>query len=65
MPWELGYLPLRASSLPRLAEVTWRRRREWLEWGDAVRAGGGTLFERISGRLGSDAGNGSTVEAVG
>jgi hypothetical protein len=55
VPWELGYLPLHRSLRPRLAEVTWRRRAEWLEWGDAVRAGGGTLFERVSGRLGTDA----------
>ena len=65
VPWELGYLPLQRSLRPRLAEVTWRRRAEWLEWGDAVRGGGGTLFERISGRFGSDAGNGTTVDAVG
>jgi UDP-MurNAc hydroxylase len=55
VPWELGYLPLHRSVSCRLAEVTWRRRAEWLEWGDAVRGGGGTLFERVSGRLGTDA----------
>jgi UDP-MurNAc hydroxylase len=55
VPWELGYLPLHRSLSPRLAEVTWRRRAEWLEWTDAVRGGGGTLFERVSGRLGTDA----------
>jgi hypothetical protein len=54
VPWELGYLPLHRALSPRLAEVSWRRRAEWLEWGDAVRAGGGTLFERIAGRLGTD-----------
>ncbi len=56
VPWELG-LPAahRSRCGPRLAEVTWRRRAEWLEWVDALRAGGGTLFERISGRVGSDA----------
>ena len=60
VPWELGYLPLTRSLRPRLAETTWRRRAEWLEWGDALRVGdGGTLFERISGRLGSDAGTGA------
>jgi len=56
VPWELGYLPLTRSLRPRLAETTWRRRAEWLEWGDALRVGeGGTLFERISGRLGTGA----------
>jgi hypothetical protein len=54
VPWELGYLPLQHVVRPRLLEVTWRRRAEWLEWGDAVRAGGGSLFERVSGRLGTD-----------
>jgi UDP-MurNAc hydroxylase len=55
VPWELGYLPLQRSVRPRLAGVTWRRRLEWLEWGDAMRgAGGGTLFERVSGRLGTE-----------
>ncbi|MEX1007232.1 MAG: MBL fold metallo-hydrolase [Acidimicrobiia bacterium] len=52
VPWELGYLPLRRSVSPRLAEVVWRRRREWLEWADALRSGGsGSLFERLSGRF--------------
>ena len=54
VPWELGYVPLQRSLRARLAEVTWRRRGEWLEWGDAVRAGGGTLFERVSSRLKTD-----------
>ena len=39
VPWELGYLPLQHAVGPRLAEVTWRRRAEWLEWGDAMRGG--------------------------
>jgi hypothetical protein len=56
VPWELGYLPLHRAARIRLAEVTWRRRLEWFEWGDAMRAGsGGTLFERVSGRLGTGA----------
>jgi hypothetical protein len=54
VPWELGYLPLQRAVRPRLLEVTWRRRAEWLEWGDAVRGGAGSLFERVSGRLGTD-----------
>jgi hypothetical protein len=54
VPWELGYLPLQRSLRARLAEVTWRRRGEWLEWADAVRVGGGTLFERVSSRLKTD-----------
>jgi len=65
VPWELGYLPLQQSLRPRLAEVTWRRRAEWLEWGDAMRGGGGTLFERVSGRLGTDTGEAATADAVG
>src|SRR5262249_12322407 len=56
VPVELGYLAVRQGLLPRLAEVTWRRRLEWLEWVDAIRATpGGSLFERVSGRLGSTA----------
>ncbi len=50
VPWELGYLPLRRSIGWRLAQVTWRRRLEWLEWTSALR-GSGSLFERLSGRL--------------
>jgi hypothetical protein len=60
VPWELGYLPLQHALRPRLVEVTWRRRAEWLEWGDAVRGSGGSLFERVSGRLGTD----STVDVA-
>ena len=56
VPWELGYLPLHRGIRPRLVEVTWRRRLEWLEYADAFRGqAGGSLFERISGRLGPDA----------
>jgi hypothetical protein len=52
VPWELGYVPLRASFGRRLAEVGWRRRREWLDWTDALRGGsGGSLFERLSSRF--------------
>jgi hypothetical protein len=52
VPWELGYVPLRGSVTRRLAEVGWRRRREWLDWTDALRGGsGGSLFERLSGRF--------------
>ena len=52
VPWELGYVPLRGSVGRRLAEVGWRRRREWLDWTDALRGGsGGSLFERLSGRF--------------
>ena len=60
VPWELGYLPLQHAVRARLLEVTWRRRAEWLEWSDAVRGGGGSLFERVSGRLGTD----STVDVA-
>jgi hypothetical protein len=49
VPWELGYLPLHRSVSARLARVGWRRRNEWLEWVDALRAGGsGSLFQRLS-----------------
>jgi UDP-MurNAc hydroxylase len=49
VPWELGYLPLRGATLPRVAAVAWRRRREWLDWGAALRGvGAGSLFERLS-----------------
>ena len=42
----------RIASSRRLAEVGWRRRREWLDWTDALRGGsGGSLFERLSGRF--------------
>ena len=51
VPWELGYLPLQRSVGGRLAGVTWRRRDEWLEYLDALRGGGGTLFERLSDRF--------------
>jgi UDP-MurNAc hydroxylase len=52
VPWELGYVPIRRSASRRLAEVAWRRRREWLDWTDALRSGGtGSLFERLSGRF--------------
>jgi UDP-MurNAc hydroxylase len=52
VPWELGYVPLQRSVSRRLAEVGWRRRREWLDWTDALRGGsGGSLFERLSGRF--------------
>jgi UDP-MurNAc hydroxylase len=53
VPWELGYLPLHRSVAPRMVEVGWRRRREWLDWAGALRdgAGSGSLFERLSGRF--------------
>ena len=51
VPWELGYLPAQRSVGKRLVEVAWRRRREWLEWTDALRGGSGSLFERLSGRF--------------
>ena len=51
VPWELGYVPVKESLSRRLAEVGWRRRREWLDWGDALRGGSGGLFERLSGRF--------------
>jgi hypothetical protein len=53
VPWELGYVPMRRSVNRRLVEVMWRRRREWLDWGDALRkgSGSGSLFERLSGRF--------------
>jgi hypothetical protein len=51
VPWELGYVPLHKSVGGRLAGVTWRRRDEWLEYLDALRGGGGTLFERLSDRF--------------
>jgi UDP-MurNAc hydroxylase len=56
VPWELGYVPLQRSASRRLAAVGWRRRREWLDWTDALRGGGGggaggTLFDRLSGRF--------------
>jgi UDP-MurNAc hydroxylase len=52
VPWELGYLPVQRSVGRRLAEVGWRRRREWLEWADALRGGGSeSLFERLSTRF--------------
>ncbi len=53
VPWELGYVPMRRSVSRRLAEVGWRRRREWLDWIDALRngSGSGSLFERLSGRF--------------
>ena len=53
VPWELGYLPLHRAVAPRMVEVGWRRRREWLDWAGALRDGGGSgsLFERLSGRF--------------
>jgi hypothetical protein len=52
VPWELGYLPIHRAVAPRMVEVGWRRRREWLDWADALRGGGsGSLFERLSGRF--------------
>jgi UDP-MurNAc hydroxylase len=53
VPWELGYLPLRRAVGRRLAEVAWRRRREFLDWTGALRGsnGSGSLFERLSGRF--------------
>jgi UDP-MurNAc hydroxylase len=53
VPWELGYVPMRRSVNRRLAGVMWRRRREWLDWADALRNGNGSgsLFERLSGRF--------------
>jgi hypothetical protein len=51
VPWELGYLPAHRSVGRRLAEVAWRRRREFLEWSDALRGGSGSLFERLSDRF--------------
>jgi len=53
VPWELGYLPLHRSLNRRLADVGWRRRREFLDWAGAFRAGSGSgsLFERLSGRF--------------
>ena len=43
VPWELGYLPLSKSASARLLEVGWRRRREWLDWTDALRDGKRTV----------------------
>jgi UDP-MurNAc hydroxylase len=59
VPWDLGYLPVSKSMSPRLLEVAWRRRNEWLDWTDALRAanesgngdGNGSLFERLSSRF--------------
>jgi hypothetical protein len=53
VPWELGYLPLHRAVAPRMVEVGWRRRREWLDWAGAFGpgAGSGSLFERLSGRF--------------
>ena len=51
VPWELGYVPVKESVSRRLAEVVWRRRREWLDWGAALRGGSGGLFDRLSGRF--------------
>jgi UDP-MurNAc hydroxylase len=52
VPWELGYLPTSKSAGARLVEVGWRRRREWLDWSDALRNDNGnrdgSLFERLS-----------------
>jgi UDP-MurNAc hydroxylase len=53
VPWDLGYLPVHRAVAPRMVEVGWRRRREWLDWADALRDGdgSGSLFERLSGRF--------------
>jgi len=52
VPWELGYVPLTGSLRPRLFEVTWRRRSEWLEWVDSLRASReASLFERLASRF--------------
>ncbi|HEY7106937.1 MAG TPA: MBL fold metallo-hydrolase [Acidimicrobiia bacterium] len=64
VPWELGYLPVQRSVGRRLAEVGWRRRREWLEWADALRGGGsGSLFERLSTRFTTSPNDRPTVTA--
>ncbi len=60
VPWELGYVPLTGSLRPRLVEVTWRRRSEWLEWVDSLRASReASLFERLASRFTT------TTEGVG
>jgi UDP-MurNAc hydroxylase len=56
VPWELGYLPLRRTFGRRLLSVTWRRRREWLEWVQALRGNGSaSLFERLASRFAAPA----------
>lgn len=49
VPWELGYLPLRHSLRPRLAEVAWRRRAEGFEWRSTFGDGGQNVSDRVFG----------------
>jgi hypothetical protein len=65
VPWELGYLPVHRSVGRRLVEVAFRRRREWRDWGDALRGGSGSLFERLSGRFTTPASDRTTVTEPG
>jgi UDP-MurNAc hydroxylase len=63
VPWELGYVPMSKSVGRRLASVGWRRRNEWFEFVDALRAGGsGSLFERVSNQFTTNAEDAVAVE---